>query len=70
MDRYSVELIDVVKVFRDRSGAKDHIVAVDGVSLKLIQGELLTLLGPSGCGKTTIINLLIFSQIHSKIICC
>jgi iron(III) transport system ATP-binding protein len=57
MDRYSVELIDVVKVFRDRSGAKDHIVAVDGVSLKLIQGELLTLLGPSGCGKTTTLRM-------------
>ncbi len=27
--------------------------AVDGVDLKVREGELLTLLGPSGCGKTT-----------------
>ena len=27
--------------------------AVDGVSLSVAQGELVTLLGPSGCGKTT-----------------
>ena len=29
------------------------VVAVDGVSLSVAQGEHVTLLGPSGCGKTT-----------------
>ena len=29
------------------------VVAVDGVSLTVAQGEHVTLLGPSGCGKTT-----------------
>jgi iron(III) transport system ATP-binding protein len=27
--------------------------AIDGVSLRVVEGELFTLLGPSGCGKTT-----------------
>ena len=31
---------------------------VDGLSLELPQGKLLTLLGPSGCGKTTTLKLI------------
>jgi iron(III) transport system ATP-binding protein len=33
-------------------------VAVDGVTMTVSDGELLTLLGPSGCGKTTTLRLL------------
>jgi iron(III) transport system ATP-binding protein len=33
-------------------------VAVDDVSMRIGDGELLTLLGPSGCGKTTTLRLL------------
>ncbi len=32
--------------------------AVEGLSLSVYEGELLTLLGPSGCGKTTTLRLL------------
>jgi multiple sugar transport system ATP-binding protein len=34
------------------------VLAVDGVDLKVADGELLVLLGPSGCGKTTILRLI------------
>ena len=33
------------------------VMAVDGVSLEVADGELFTLLGPSGCGKTTLLRL-------------
>ena len=33
------------------------VVAVDHVSLDVLDGELFTLLGPSGCGKTTLLRL-------------
>ncbi|MEA2991214.1 MAG: iron(III) transport system ATP-binding protein, partial [Alphaproteobacteria bacterium] len=32
--------------------------AVDGISLNVETGKLLTLLGPSGCGKTTTLRCL------------
>ena len=47
-----LELNNVSKIF----GA---VKAVDGVSLDLRKGEVLTLLGPSGCGKTTTLRLVI-----------
>lgn len=37
---------------------KQGVLAVDGVSLAVAEGELLVLLGPSGCGKTTTLRCL------------
>lgn len=35
-----------------------NVVAVDDVSLKILEGEFFVLLGPSGCGKTTTLRII------------
>ena len=44
-----------VRELSKRFGA---VLAVDGVTLEIADGELFTLLGPSGCGKTTLLRLI------------
>jgi NitT/TauT family transport system ATP-binding protein len=39
---------------RQRTGL--DLIAVDGVDLRVADGEFLSIVGPSGCGKTTFLN--------------
>ena len=47
-----LETIDLKKYFKLKGGAKLH--AVDGIDLKVFQGETLGVVGESGCGKSTL----------------
>jgi iron(III) transport system ATP-binding protein len=51
MSMSEVRLSDVSKSFGSTR-------AVDGVSLEVASGELVSVLGPSGCGKTTLLRLI------------
>jgi ABC-type nitrate/sulfonate/bicarbonate transport system ATPase subunit len=48
------------KVFQvdEGFGKYSSITAIDGVSLDVEDGELITLIGPSGCGKSTLLMIL------------
>ena len=57
MSDVRLEFRDVTKTFQDRQGAGKTITAVEGVSLTVRDGEVVSLIGPSGCGKSTLLNI-------------
>jgi ABC-2 type transport system ATP-binding protein len=54
----AVEVEGLSRTHRGRRGAPD-VLATDGVSLAVGQGEVFGLLGPNGAGKTTLVRQLV-----------
>lgn len=53
---YAIEMRNVSKRFVTAAGTE--VVAVDNVTLEILDGEFFSLLGPSGCGKTTSLRMI------------
>jgi ABC-2 type transport system ATP-binding protein len=54
MPAAAIEVVDLVKRYTSRAAP---VTALDGVSLRIEQGEFFGLLGPNGAGKTTLISI-------------
>ncbi|HLY30185.1 MAG TPA: ABC transporter ATP-binding protein [Ktedonobacterales bacterium] len=50
-----VEAYNLVKIYKT---ADLEVVALQGLDLRVPQGEMLALMGPSGAGKSTLLNIL------------
>lgn len=53
----SVRIKGLCKAFDNAENPDKPVLAVKGVNLDILPGELVTLLGPSGCGKTTLLRM-------------
>ena len=52
----TLEVIGLSKTYD--GGAGQQVVALDGVTLSVKEGEFVSIVGPSGCGKTTLLNII------------
>ena len=61
-------ILNVTDLTMDFGGLR----AIDGVSMKIHQGEIMALIGPNGAGKTTFFNCItgIYKPTHGDVVIC
>ena len=61
-------ILNVTDLTMDFGGLR----AIDGVSMKIHQGEIMALIGPNGAGKTTFFNCItgIYKPTYGDVVIC
>src|SRR4051812_44415999 len=52
------EIVNLTDVSREHRTRHAHVVALEGVNLRLAAGAALAVVGPSGAGKSTLLRLI------------
>ena len=58
MNQRGMPLLEIQHVTKEFSRQGRAVRALDGIDLRVNEGEFLTIVGPSGCGKTTLLHML------------
>jgi cell division transport system ATP-binding protein len=53
---------NITKVYQAKAAGHKHVVALDGVSFGVQEGEFVSVVGRSGAGKTTLFKLLLMEE--------
>jgi NitT/TauT family transport system ATP-binding protein len=54
---YALELLDISCIFRSKDDQGQRYTAVSGTTLRIREGEFVSVVGPTGCGKSTLLNV-------------
>ena len=54
----AIKVRNLTKTFTSQGHDAKKIKALDGISIDILEGEILGILGPNGAGKTTFLNIL------------
>jgi NitT/TauT family transport system ATP-binding protein len=57
MSDYALELLDIRCTFRAKDDLSQRYTAVAGTTLRIREGEFVSVVGPTGCGKSTLLNV-------------
>jgi len=57
MADYALELLDISCTFRSKDDHSQRYTAVADTTLRIHEGEFVSVVGPTGCGKSTLLNV-------------
>ncbi len=50
-----LQIHDISKTYHDKRG---ELIALEGINMRIMEGELIAIVGSSGCGKSTLLSII------------